>query len=560
MVSPEQLNELVKEITGHELNDIQKEALKRLDELLKKEHDKLSGIIAMPTGTGKTRLAFTFLLYLFLREDLRKGDKVLWLAPLEILLDQAKEEGDLLLKKLKDLQMQIYTPISNELWETKGKHLQYLLKDEGIISVVIPTTPQLLNRQFSEKGSEFKDMITEVYAAILDEVHHTYWGPEIRKVIETLQEIANIRFILGLSATPTKEAKEALGEPVYSCSTRKAMDMGILMERLKIYRTITKVVKDSIRLEEKDRFSEPVWRLDEWQVAIYERAEKYAEKIIEVLKKEVGEESLKRRIPKTLVVAANTGEADLIKKELDSKIRDLCHRNNLVSVAHYNIDEAEEVLSEFRKKKEGILVTVDMAKMGFDDKNLEVLIIARPVRSPLSYIQIRGRVLRKPDEKAAEDSLKLRSEPYAVLIDFTEASRHENVAERVEIGKSPVGSSEIKKDLEGYGEVPLARGEVKVGEFETFEIGSRREGKVKEKPVPATKEDQIPFYCQSCDVYAPTEQALVYECLKKSQKLNEEKKDIEWKERSQKPNKRKKMVEWEGPPRKWKPWKFFRKT
>ncbi|MEM4206679.1 MAG: hypothetical protein QXZ66_07355 [Thermoproteota archaeon] len=50
--------------------------------------------------------------------------------------------------------------------------------------------------------------------------------------------------------------------------------------------------------------------------ALYERAEKYAEKIIDVLKNEVGEDSLKKRISKTLIVTANTREAEVIGRVL----------------------------------------------------------------------------------------------------------------------------------------------------------------------------------------------------------------------------------------------------
>lgn len=199
-----------------------------------------------------------------------------------------------------------------------------------------------------------------------------------------------------------------------------------------------------------------------------------------------------------------------MKGVLDKAVKGLRSKSDLVSTMHYEMSEqkVEEAFSGFRREKEGILITVDMAKMGFDEKNLEVLVIARPVRTPLGYVQIRGRVLRKPDEKAAEDNIKrLKDKPHAVLIDFTEASKHEDEAERVEKGEYLVEAEKARKeDLEGYGKAPLAHGSVKVGDFRVLEIGGTKESmilkeeKIKEKPILVAKEQEERTFKPQCPI------------------------------------------------------------
>jgi superfamily II DNA or RNA helicase len=354
--------------------------------------------------------------------------------------------------------------------------------------VITLVTPQLLNRFLKNLNKYDLNPMDVVRAVVLDEVHHTYWGPEIGESIRSVLSLENIKFALGLSATPTKEAEQSLGGIIYSCPTKKAMNSGILVSDLKIYSTRTEV--RNIRIEEQT-FK---WIPNEWNVAIYERAEEYAEKILKVLEKEALQ-PLSHRIPKTLVVAANVKEADEIKRRLYEQIKSKCNRqpDNLVFIAHYGVGrgKATRVIRNFKQKKEGILITVNMADMGFDDKNLEVLTIARPVSSPTGYVQIRGRVLRKPDQKTAdENNIKLQKE-YAVMIDFTEASRHEEEAEDVEEARLLEECQSLKKDLEGYGEgVAIAHGEVSIEDFKVKNI--------MEKKQPGTQASEKQNLCPLC--------------------------------------------------------------
>ena len=62
-----------------------------------------------------------------------------------------------------------------------------------------------------------------------------------------------------------------------------------------------------------------------------------------------------------------------------------------------NRKERKELVERFRNGKIQIIVNVDIATEGFDCKDLDFVILARPTRSLIAYIQQIGRVLRKPD-------------------------------------------------------------------------------------------------------------------------------------------------------------------
>jgi len=245
------------------------------------------------------------------------------------------------------------------------------------------------------------------------------------------------------------------------------MKMGILAQKLKIYSTttFTHLIET---YSSPDKWRAAVKDTDiQWKFAVIERAEKYAQEIVEKLSNEVG--SLNQRVPKTLVVAANTKEADRLREFL---IRELRNRGrddseNLVYVAHYREDKPVEVINQFKEEKEGVLVTVNMADIGFDDPNLEVLVIARPISTPVGYVQIRGRILRKP-----KDSQNLKETRYALIIDLTGAAEHEKHVEEVELGKyaRTIKSEDLMRDLMGKGIVPEISGEVKIGEYKIIEV------------------------------------------------------------------------------------------
>lgn len=191
---------------------------------------------------------------------------------------------------------------------------------------------------------------------------------------------------------------------------------------------------------------------------LLKRAKRYAEVIINEFKRIKDKMNLSR-YPKTLIVAANTTEANLIKDEIGK----LVNNEAEVQVAHYKIDDPQHVIESFKRNKSGILVTVNMADIGFDDPDLEVLILARPITSPVAYVQLRGRVLRKAKDK---NNLK-NHEGYATIIDLV-GKEDLSSLERIYVDHVEQGNFEKRElnhavdELRGTGTVPVASADVSV--------------------------------------------------------------------------------------------------
>ena len=405
-----------------DLNKCQTGAFSKITKMID-EQNKLHGIISMATGTGKTRLAVALIIYLIIKGYV-KDKAILFLSPRRVINEQNREELERALRKFNLNNNFKVINISNEGEKFTGEEsakasLRSILRYNYSKKIII-LTPQLIHSYL--QSIQDNNMISTVGTVILDEVHHTYWGEDISKSVRSLLD--NIDFVFGFTATPIKEALENVGNILYSYTSNNAMRDGILVNGVKVYsyQTIINGIDDG----------------EAWRVAIKERVEKYADELIKIL---TGEND--KRILKTMVVAANTTEADLLYEQLKHKL--LKHGlGESVYIAHSKMNEPLKTIRNFEK---GILITVNMADIGFDDRDLEAVVIARPINTPIGYVQIKGRVLRKPTNK---DNIKNK---YAILIDFTGSSKYESDVERVENGEicKNYSMKDIMSDLYGYG-------------------------------------------------------------------------------------------------------------
>ncbi len=450
--------------TGNHLNVPQIEALRSALE-------SRTGTIQMPTGCGKTRLVSALILALGISGFLRDGDKVLFLTPRRVLRRQTvRDEFELTLRnieefvhlRVKEIESHGFERIPVMPWERRGfsqPAREALLEslESGRDVLVCVLTPQTWMEYFKHHGLTEVD---KVRVLIGDEGHYFYSGAKaidsIQKLINTVMR--NEGYVIGMTATPTRETVDIFGPIKYMLSSLEAMRMGILTSRLKIYPYITSTTLDDADLR------------DEWQVAVRQRAEEYASLIVERLRGEAEENnfSLEDRVPKTLVVAANIKEARLLADSLKSRLKSYGKRDKVYE-AHMGLEadnaeaEAHEVLEMFRKDREGVIVTVDMAKMGFDDRNLEVLAIARKVGSPTAYIQVRGRVLRRPDSDFSIKNPRNGRGGYAVIIALHYERDFERELERIERWENLENNERVGEYLSGFGQgVKVVDGQVSV--------------------------------------------------------------------------------------------------
>jgi superfamily II DNA or RNA helicase len=392
------------------------------------------GLVQLPTGCGKTRLAAAAIKLLLDSGLLHGDDVVLVLSPRLVIREQIMREMEAVLGK----GFMVVEVGSSE-------ELQYYLTSASTTSVnpyLLVATPQLL------VSAERRGLLqgVKIVGLVLDEVHHTYTGDETSEVVEGLvrRVVGGGGFAIGLTATPTKEALKLLGENLlYSALSAQAMVEGVLVGKLTIRYTETK-------------FDCPP-EIDPWKYEIPQRAEAYSKKILETLGGKVSS--------KVLVVAPNVSEADMIRDRLAEMLENSGEGSAgaFVRTAHYREADPMDVIGWFREAGRGILVTVNMADIGFDVPDLEVLVLARKFSSPVAYTQVRGRVLRKPPNTEAGVRKAANG---AMLVDLAGSSTAlEPMVPDVELGRLQEKDEDFYSDLRGF--QPVARRDIQtqVGEL-----------------------------------------------------------------------------------------------
>lgn len=426
--------EILKKNCNKEFNEAQKEAYEEYFKKVKK------GIISLPTGTGKTLLAACILRNLFKQGMIKinEGEHVLILAPRRVILEQIADPDSDFQNMFKDLPIPIVRIDDNDSASLSERMINELKKQD---TQIVVATPQLIHYMCSaisdinrpkkiDTVSPPLEVFSKVKMVIFDEVHHTYNGPNISKSLKQLIERCD--FVLGLSATPTKESKDNIGDILFYYPIDAAMQKGILIPKIKFYRYDTKV--HNLSNEYKD-----VWR-----VAIENRAKKYAEEVINVIEKECkGLEE--QRILKTAIACPNITEANLLYDVLKSRLG-----KDPVYLVHSRASDPMGELDKFRRSDEGILISVNMVDIGFDDKELELLVLAKQLKNPISYFQLKGRVLRKPTNYW---NIKYKHE-YAIIIDFVDNyTQHERYYDKVIQGM--INAANLESDFSEASEVRI---------------------------------------------------------------------------------------------------------
>lgn len=408
------------------LYPVQEKALSRL---LEETEKRTRLVFQLPTGAGKTRVVAAYIWGLYYLNKIRPGNKIIFITPRIVIREQVIEKEFQLLRKEPFTIENLGGDVLTDKLYGRLLSLEKLLGPEKRIQIIVITLKLLTEyyNKYDKRGFE------NVKAIFLDEGHFAYWGAKNFEPLSKLIE-GEDRIILAFSATPTSDLIKNLGTPIYHYHSLDAMSEGILISKLKIYPYYIIVAN-----MDESRFN---------KVLINDRAQKIAEETLRILEgeaKDLGFD-LRKRVPKTLIVAANVREADKIYQKLKELIPE---KSSVIRLAHYKTEYSpSEEVERFKRLSEGILVTVNMADMGFDDRNLETLVIARRIKTPVAYVQIRGRVLRRHDTNDPNNIKKRKK--YAVLVDFTGSiSEHEKqeVIKRVEKGEFP--SEGVYADLVG---------------------------------------------------------------------------------------------------------------
>ena len=388
------------------LRDYQQKAIVAVESAL--EEDKTQCLLAMATGTGKTRTIIG-LMYRFLKAERFK--RILFLVDRTALGTQACDSFD----EAKLEQNKTLSSIYNiaELGD---------MSSEAETRIQVATVQAMVKRIFM---SDKPPALDEFDCIIVDEAHRGYAldqqmteGELVHR--DASQYLSSYRRVLdyfdavriGLTATPAKHTSEIFGKPIYTYTYREAVAEDWLIDHEPPIRYETLLSKNGIKFEKGETVSAINTQTGEVESA----------DLADELKFDV--ESFNRRVitkgfndvicaqlvneldpfgdEKTLIFCTTDLHADMVKTALDSAFNKIYGDDyNQAAVAKITgkSDKVDQLIRQYKNERyPNIAVTVDLLTTGIDVPKICHLVFLRRVKSRILYEQMMGRATRRCDE------------------------------------------------------------------------------------------------------------------------------------------------------------------
>ncbi len=371
-----------------EIREYQKEALDKF-----KSND-WHGIFEMATGTGKT---FTSLICAKEYLKVKKKLFLIIVVPFIHLVEQWEGSAELL-----QFVNFLKCNSGNSKWNYE---LESKIRDFNIgiseLECVITTYDTASTLKFNELISKIKGNSF----LIADECH--YFGT--RKFKNT--KFSSMTCKLGLSATPdrwwdnigTENLRSFFRDTVYEYTMEQAIDKGVLVnynyipikcslnnEELGEYKKYTKRIE--VLILDKEKNKEELEIILRKRAMVVSKAQSKKDILINEFKK------IKiNKIEHTLVYCA-PGEIDIITKMIsDLGIR--VHKFN----SEIDMRDRPNILKRFQEKKIQVLVAIKCLDEGVDVPSTKRAYFLASTTNPREFIQRRGRILRKSEDKNLAD-------------------------------------------------------------------------------------------------------------------------------------------------------------
>lgn len=393
---------------GFQVRSYQKSAIEAVEKALATE--KRAMLIAMATGTGKTKLAIAMLYRLLTAKRFRR---VCFVVDRSALGSQTSDEF-------------MSTSIEGSkafgsLFNIKG--LQDI-KPDPETRIHICTIQGLVKRVLYNSESKDIPPIGQYDLMIIDECHRGYlldremsdtelsfrsqedYISKYRRVLEHFDAVK-----IGLTATPALHTAQIFGDPIYTYTYREAVVDGWLIDHEPPIRFQTALSAAGITFDAGESLEFLDTQTGEIQSTtspdeLSFQVDGFNRKVItQPFNKVVAEELVKHIDPslegKTLIFAATDAHADIVVNELKKafatqygSIEDAAVRKITGSV-----DKVGALIRSFRNDAfPQIAVTVDLLTTGIDIPKITNLVFIRRVSSRILYEQMLGRATRLCDE------------------------------------------------------------------------------------------------------------------------------------------------------------------
>lgn len=402
--------DLLTDKDGLNLRPYQLNAIKAAEEAV--ISGKQTALLAMATGTGKTRTVLG-MIYRFLKTE--RFRRILFLVDRTALGEQAQDVFEEV--KMEDLLT------LDDIYNIKGLEDKTIDKETRIH---ISTVQGMVKRIMYNNG-EAMPAVSDYDLLIIDEAHRGYildkemcedevlyrdqreYQSKYRAVIEYFNAIK-----IALTATPALQTTEIFGQPVFKYTYREAVIEGYLVDHDAPHELKTKLSSEGIHYKQGESVTiyDPVTgeitnseliddELD-FDVDSFNRqviTEPFNRAVLEEIAKNIDPES-PREQGKTLIYAVNDDHADLIVSILKDIYTQYGVDNDAImkitgSVANGNKKKIQEAIKRFKNEDyPSIVVTVDLLTTGIDVPSISTLVFMRRVKSRILFEQMLGRATR----------------------------------------------------------------------------------------------------------------------------------------------------------------------
>lgn len=344
------------------------------------EEDGQSGILSMPTGSGKTRTSVFYLL----RDMISQGYQVIWLAHRSMLIDQAAETFYRFAPVIKER--------NDEMEEFKmvcisGKHatVKAMQKDDNLI---ISSVQSLCNNTIY-----LPNILAEKVIIVVDEAHHTL-APSYRRIIKAIREKRPDAKLLGLTATPvrlTDRATIALmnifqNKIIYSVTMSELIAAGTLSKPKYIPKETNVDIEAIIEIDERKYLKKWGEMPDSLMAKVAKTNERNEIIVDEYIRH-------KDEYGKTIIFALNAVHC----LALDDAFKAKGIRSGFVYTLNGNADN-QNVIERFRhnEREDGIdvLININILTEGSDIPDIQTVFLTRPTSSDVLLMQMVGRGMR----------------------------------------------------------------------------------------------------------------------------------------------------------------------
>jgi type I restriction enzyme R subunit len=389
---------------GFPIRPYQKAAIEAVEEALAKDRREM--LIAMATGTGKTKLAIAMLYRLIAAKRFRR---VCFVVDRSALGEQTERE----FTTTKVVSGKAFA----DIFGLKG--LSDVMPDDDT-RIHICTIQGLVRRVLYSESAEDVPPIDQYDLMIVDECHRGYlldremsegdltfrsqddYVSKYRRVLEHFDTVK-----IGLTATPALHTTEIFGKPIFTYSYREAVIDGFLVDHEPPIRIGTRLSDGGIHFVREDEveFIHPTSGAIETATLPDDLdfdVEQFNKGVVTVpFNRAIAEELAKFIDPgepaKTLIFAVSKAHADILVNELRNAFRKAFGPMPDATVQRLTgeVDNIGKLILAFRNDPlPKVAVTVDLLTTGIDVPRICNLVFMRRVNSRILYEQMLGRATR----------------------------------------------------------------------------------------------------------------------------------------------------------------------